>query len=184
MEEKTGIELLDLSKAYHVFHKGIPKGKKGWVFSAFIKWFRKIPVSHMETWFPKRLAGESNCFSSRGTGSKKGVGFKEIKFSHPERWIFVPTRVKDKRLRNMIKHAHTHCGNKYGYGDLLLVFVFKFKKIHNNFKWFCSEICSHIWDFKPERQDPGDAFTQALRNSHGVYYEWDNKGNIYRRQWR
>lgn len=184
-EEKVfGIEHLDLTKAYHAFHKGIPKGNKGWFFSSFIKRFRNISVSHVETWFPKRIAGESNSFSSRGTGSKKGVGFKKIDYSHPERWVFVPTRIKDKRLRNMYNHAKTHCGQKYGYGDLLLVFLFKFKKVHNKFKYFCSEICSHIWGYEPERQDPGDMLKQALRKSHGIYYEFDEAGNMFKKQSR
>jgi len=101
---------------------------------------------HVEKVFPKHIHNGQS-FSSRGRGRKPyGVHFKNIRYSHPKRWIFVtlPTYYQEK-VRQIYKECLEMEGLEYDYCG---AFFWIGLRIHleNIKKWWCSEIIAkRLW---------------------------------------
>lgn len=131
------------------FHKGHKFGKRGWFLSNFVKFWVGLP--HVELTFPRdgttrMFPGIS--FSSRGSEPKRedrGVHWKQIKYSHPDRWIFVylPWFNTHQRIEALRFECDKFIDKKY---DLLgaIVWCGLGAGLERKGKWWCSEICGRV----------------------------------------
>ena len=147
------------------FHKGHKFGRKGWLLSSFVKFWVGLP--HVELNFP--IAGTMRMFpglsfSSRGSERKRedrGVHWKQINYSHPDRWIFVyiPWFSTSLRINKLRQECQKFIGKRY---DLLgaIVWCGLGAGLERKDKWWCSEMCGRViakfinldkWKLTPEQ---------------------------------
>ena len=137
---------------YAAFHKGDKKGFFPKLLSGAIKWWTHSEYSHVELYFES--TGES--FSAAGLDGK--VRFKNIRYSHPERWTFVSIPwANESYVRSLAK---THVGDRYDYKGIFLTFVLPLRRQDNN-KWWCSEICAFLIGLHPFRISPGEMYIRC-----------------------
>lgn len=183
---------LDPTKMYIAFHRGGKNDLKTKLVSAMCKIatnsdYRKgkklginnTRFAHTELIFPKSIAGETNSYSSRGTDDPTGVHFKDIKYSHLERWAFVEV----KWVRNYedilaaYKTAKTYVGCKYAYSNVLNTFGFFRTKTDRKGQadWWCSEIDAYVISMADYKLSPNKLFTEIILKNRemkgGVYYD-------------
>jgi hypothetical protein len=123
------------------FHKGGSNGGKDTPMQKIIKWRTGHWSCHIEAFFPD--TGLS--FSARGFDNL--VGWKNIEYSHPERWMFFELRnipVGSKRYIQARDRAHILQGMKYDYFGAVMN-----KAQYHNQKWYCYESFNHIMDWCP-----------------------------------
>ncbi len=119
--------------------------------------------SHVECWFADengefeildpepQHCGDDNwdvkyagqCFSSTTRGDAKGVRFAPASevLRHPERWDYQEFEVKGKTLRIIKGWCALQVGLKYDFAGLFGFFL-PFN-IHNERRWYCSEVCGY-----------------------------------------
>ena len=143
------------------FHKGATKGPKQRFVSKFIKFWTKSLYSHVELY---RTATGKSC-SADGYSGK--VRWKDIKYSHQSRWTFVevPNNVIEKNgmtVDKVLTFLEQQIGKKYGFRDLLRVFLFRKPNRHRKHEWFCSELILAALGFDPAQYSPGKAFDMLI----------------------
>lgn len=116
---------------------------------------------HSELIFPDFMLPEfaqGSSFSSRGRGRPKGVGFKNIRYSHPQRWVFsdIPDQ-STKFINKCLKRAEIINGAKYDAKGAVFFAGFKIKLEDKN-KWWCSEAVSFVLGFKKFHKTPLQLF--------------------------
>lgn len=128
-----------------------------------------VRFAHTELIFPEYIAGSKNSFSSRGTANPSGVHFKNIGYSHPERWVFVRLgwfkRIDDIQRAYFIAKSYVGC--PYAYSNVLNTFgFFRTKKDRKGDEdWWCSEIDMRVAGFHNYKVSPNKAYTEViLRN--------------------
>jgi hypothetical protein len=104
------------------------------------------------------------CFSSDGYINK--VRWKQIDFSHPERWCIVEMpKVSAARDEKIFKKCCDIEGAKYDYiGAVMLPLR---PEIHIKRRWYCSEACSHVWGFSLTNIFPAPALYSMVMNQGG-----------------
>ena len=135
--------------------------------------FRK-PVKGFADWFLYKLIGKyihveivfpgpcyDNCFSSRGRDKPKGVNFKKINFSHPDRWDFLTVGGVD--IIDLRKECVRYVGCKYDWKGAIWLGTFPGLKRQNPKKWFCSEICRKVLNIKPTFVTPWRMFKELIK---------------------
>lgn len=172
-------QLIKPNKVYIAFYKGANKKFGDRLVSSIIKIFtnkdfrdgkkkgiNKEKFAHTELIFPDSIAGLKNSYSSRGTDKPSGVNFKEIKYSHPERWVFVELEWFDHIEDIAVAHATAMSfrGAKYAYNNVFNTFGFirtrKDRRGHKD--WWCSEICAYIAGIPNYKVSPNKLYTQVV----------------------
>ena len=176
--------MLNQQRIIVAFHKGEKsKGVGAWLVSAMCKVFtnsdyrhgrkrgiNKSRYAHTEVIFPVSVAGDKNSFSSRGTADPSGVSFKEIKYSHPDRWDFVDVDWIDsfEGIESAYRVACTLTGKKYAYNNVFNTFgFFRTKKDRKGAEdWWCSEVDAYVIGIPEYKVSPNKLFTEVcLRNA-------------------
>lgn len=180
------------NKIIVAFHKGRNDDLKDVLVSAMIKVTtlkdyregKKIGINpcgfaHTEVIFPKSIAGDKNSFSSRGSSDPSGVHFKNIKYSNPDRWVFVEvdwiTNYED--IVACYELAKEYEGCKYAYNNVFNTFGFirtrKDRKGEED--WWCSEVDAKVLLFKKFKVSPNKFYTMVVLENRkvrgGVYYD-------------
>jgi hypothetical protein len=122
------------------YYKGLQKSAKKRVVTTVIRLLTGV-YSHVELVFPSELY-EKNCFSS--SGYDKGVRYKKINFSHPERWGFQTLgEYSKKELEKIRSCCDEYIGKEYATLDVIRRFGFG-KPVNDPDKFWCSEACLRI----------------------------------------
>jgi len=172
----------DPTKLYVAFHRGGKSDLKTRLVSAMCKIFtnsdyregKKLGINdtrfaHTELVFPRSIAEDKRCYSSRGTDDPSGVSFKDIKFSHPERWTFVEIKWI-KNYEDILATYNTskkYIGCKYAYSNVFNTFgFFRTRKDRYGMKdWWCSEIDAYVIGIGDYKLSPNALYTEIiLRN--------------------
>lgn len=163
---------------YYAFHRG----DKGNILQRFVSlvikletWERGVPhqFSHVETIFPLWVRDQDetpNCFSSRGMGEPRGVYFKQINFSHQERWCFVPLLwMTAQDIKDAYADAKTLVGRGYDTRGVVSMFAFfgNHKNISDEKDW-CSEICARMGKFLKTLVSPNRLYLMAVERNRGI----------------
>ena len=130
------------------FHKGRKFPKRGWLLSGIIKMFIGR-FSHVELNFPMsdtEMGFPGLSFSSRGSERKRelrGVHWKRIKYSHPDRWVFAYIPMTTSKIGYLRLICNKFIGKKY---DVLGAVVWCGLRLRaeRKSKWWCSEICGRV----------------------------------------
>ena len=155
------------------------KSEYGGVLGKLINWWTKYDkytwrktanrFNHVELIFSDGMS-----FSSQekkySDGSPAGVRLKKIKYSHPERWLFVrfPLVCSEKRVRNK---AESILGAKYDWKGILLYQFLPFGLEDAN-SWYCSECTSWALYLEPYKLNPNNMFDKVIQ-----YVIDENMGN-------
>jgi hypothetical protein len=83
---------------------------------------------------------EQNCFSSRGMDDPRGVHFKQINFSHSDRWVILPVLwLNAEQIKESFILAKSFVGLDYDYLGVIRHFGFKREDEDDPKKMWCSE---------------------------------------------
>jgi hypothetical protein len=161
------------------FHKGEQRGIGKKLVSGIIKLstygdymdgkvcgINQNQYSHTELIFPSWVAGQSRCFSSRGTAKPSGVAFLptfEVIDKHPDRWDFLDVSwiETDDDIAKSFVLAKSFCGKKYAYNNVLNTFSFirTWKDRNGKDDWWCSEACSYAISLAEYKVSPNRMYT-------------------------
>ena len=166
---------------WYAFHKGDKGEFKDKAVSEIIKLFtyrrecRKLfdsQFSHVETVFPMWViesdSQNKNCFSSRGMDTPRGVYFKYISFSHPDRWFFLPDLVQGSKEKIIERYnvALSMVGMDYDMLGVVRTFGLKKSPVDDPKKAWCSEVCAKVAGLKNPLISPNDMALEIYhRNS-------------------
>lgn len=137
------------------FHNGITP-EEPWhrrTVSWIIKTATRGPFSHSE--LQRGLGGP--CFSADGYINQ--VRWKQIGFSHPDRWTgirFPTTSIEDRAI---MRRCESIEGAAYDYVGAVLL---PFRGPHHPDKWWCSEADSHVLGWKPSNVSPTALYLRGL----------------------
>jgi hypothetical protein len=101
--------------------------------------------SHTELIYPAWVREGSpyegqNCFSSRGMDDPRGVHFKQINFSHSDRWVILPVLwLNVDQIKESFALAESFVGLDYDYLGVVRHFGFNRKDEDDPKKMWCSE---------------------------------------------
>ncbi len=118
------------------------------------------PLTHTELQFSERFSGLS--FSSTIQGGDKGVRFKHIEYSHPERWVKMLLPMTNEQEDRGIEYANSIDGKPYDLiGVASLASKVKLIKPHPD-KYWCNEADGGVIkaayeygdEFKPDQMHP------------------------------
>jgi hypothetical protein len=138
---------------YAAFHRGPKKGVIDKIVSGAIKVFTRSQFSHVELYFSH--TGKS--FSA--SGMEGGVRFKDIKYTHHDRWQFVSLPWLEEY--KVADYAKGFDGLKYDYTGIFLTFALPIHRQNDN-QWWCSEICALLAGLFPYRISPGEMYNAVL----------------------
>lgn len=151
------------------FHKGGKGSIKDVVISEVIKLYTFGKYSHVELIFPDWVLegnGQKNkWFSSRGMDDPRGVAFKNIKMSHPERWdLFELTRDRSSIIESYYA-ALRLVGSDYDLKGILSYFgpLWTIRKALNRRRdvqedWWCSEVVAFVLGLSDYKLSPVELF--------------------------
>lgn len=129
------ISIYDTKNVLAMFHKGGSSSPAKRFGQNWIKLWTRSKYCHVELYFPEtRLS-----FSARGHDNE--VGWKDIKYSHPERWDCVDLGIEG--FDNLIRRCDSLCGSPYDYWGAVN------KHWQKTGKWYCFEACNWVWGFDP-----------------------------------
>jgi len=172
--------IMDTNKLRYAFHKGDKGGVKEKAVSGIIKavtYSKKIQriygcqFSHVEIIFPQWVRYNTkyenmNCFSSRGMDEPSGVNFKQIEFSHPDRWVIVPDEeLNASGIQVAFEIACGLIGQGYDYRGVVSWFSPVGLRRVSDTKMWCSEACAKAGGFQPTLVSPNQlALMVGARN--------------------
>lgn len=151
------------------FHKGYKDGdNKRIITSTTIKLFTWSKYSHVELIFPEWVTAPDDnprWFSSRGMDEPRGVSFKDISMSHPDRWdcyklTYIRTPGEVQEIYNVAKSL---VGQGYDLRGVLSYFGpgsrIRRRRNRRNASddlWWCSEAVAFVLSFNDFRVCPGE----------------------------
>lgn len=175
------MELRD-DRLYLAFHRGAKETIEQAIMSCIVKistngdyregkklGINDIRFAHTELIFPKSIAGQANSFSSRGMDKPSGVQFKNIRYSHPERWVFVEVEwvrtIND--ITRIFLDARNYVGCPYAYSNVFNTFGFlRTRKDRKGDKdWWCSEIDAKVLKFPKYKVSPNKLYTVTIQGN-------------------
>ena len=158
---------------YYAFNRG--KGFIAWL----IRFFSGYSITHTELVFVgyklddgeriPRYTGSllnSVCFSA--DGRRNEVRFKNIKFTHLNRWRFM--RLFDVDVRAAFDVACTLDGKRYGYGDVSLGEALEID-YNNPDRWYCSEVTGYVIGETQFAVSPGEQAIIAMSKGYGAWVD-------------
>ena len=126
--------------------------------------FNGLNLVHGELVFGPEFNNVS--FSSDPT---EGVRFKQIKYSHPERWVFVDWQFthpvwggKYVTEADIYRKCQTMVGKKYDWLGIISQGI-GVDDLENPNEYFCTESTSYIQGLNPYHLNPQDAYKQNIR---------------------
>jgi hypothetical protein len=174
--------IMDTNKVQYAFHKGDKGSAKEKAVSEIIKLVtysrdcRRLfgtQFSHVEMIFPKWVRYNTefenkNCFSSRGMDNPSGVNFKQIEFSHPDRWVIIPDNVLGvDDISRAFARAQSLIGQGYDYRGVVSYFApIGLRKVSDTKMW-CSEACATAGGFSPVLVSPNELALMVTRRNNG-----------------
>ncbi len=132
------------------------------------------PLTHMEYQFSERYGKVS--FSSTIQDGDKGVRFKDIRYSHPERWVPILLPMTNEQEDRGHVYAKSIEGKDYDLvGVASLASKWKIIKPHPD-KYWCNEATGGViqvaygygLEFRPDEMHPVDLFFVMYRLTHGI----------------
>ena len=121
--------------------------------------YRGLSFIHIELLFPEEFNNVS--FSS---DPKDGVRFKDIKYSHPERWVFVDwdynhfifgkKYINEQAIYNACRKM---VGRGYDWKGIAGQAI-GIEELENRELYYCSEIIAHIQGLVPNQLDPQELY--------------------------
>ena len=168
--------MLDPKKMYIAMHLGGDSDFKKRFIQNSIKIWTQSEYCHCELIFPK-IIGDKNSFSASGFEGR--VRFKNILYTHPERWHFIeiPIMSMDRTLQAIHWRAQCIDGLPYDYKMIVFSFVLPFRR-DDPFKYCCSEACAFTMDFLPFKITPKQIDIEACKifaNKRSYNSDWSIK---------
>jgi len=128
------------------FHKGggPDEGDSNRLMSRIIRWWTHGKYTHVEL-----QRDGAQCFSA--SGYENVVRWKQIRFSHPERWDFVNLDLTMLEDIMILKRIDRILGSKY---DYLGAVTCPWRGAHVDHRWYCSEACAWALGIRPSNISP------------------------------